>query len=617
MIFGRTGARQANQTPQENAGSGQAAQGGYTQQPGATPWQTAGGTPLAGSYPTQQAGTAYAGYTPGSGQTGGYPGAGAYAQQVQNAYAQQAQNVYAQQGQIPYAQQGQNAYAPQGQNAYAQQAQNAYARQGQTSYAQQAQASYGQGGQRAAYPQAGIPFAQQTAAQNPQQAGVWPGQGSGDYSQAAGGYGAYPGAGQSAGAGYAGGYPGAAPQQTWSGSAGAQGGGYAYSQPVPGQNQGGYTNPYAQMGRNQAQPQQPPEYGSRQIPLNGGGYVPQQVPVKKQPFVFNDGLLILLSAVLLVLFAVGLAVAEARVLLWVFLVLAVGSIAVFFVKPLIAGNKRLCFTIVFAILGVVALVKVTGLLNGSGSGQTQTDPTNQTAGTGSGITSGSTSSGSGQVIDPVTGAVISAVEQPAATATPTAEPTEDTGATDRLETFFYYWSAGMQDEMLDLCAPSWQSGVDNPKTALFGLLANRRPLDYTVEKITGTSESTSRTVTVTSTIDRNNGKDPVKYRLSVLMLKESEQWFVDPQSLKTYEQAETPDPATQATPTPSPEPAASASTILYYNPDGGSKYHLDQNCKSVHAKYLPLKGHFTYGEIDKDQYKNLYPCNVCAAPLRP
>ena len=67
----------------------------------------------------------------------------------------------------------------------------------------------------------------------------------------------------------------------------------------------------------------------------------------------------------------------------------------------------------------------------------------------------------------------------------------------------------------------------------------------------------------------------------------------------------------------SPEPAASANTILYYNPDGGSKYHLDQNCKSIHAKYLPLKGHFTYGEINKDEYKNLSPCNVCAAPLRP
>ena len=158
--------------------------------------------------------------------------------------------------------------------------------------------------------------------------------------------------------------------------------------------------------------------------------------------------------------------------------------------------------------------------------------------------------------------------------------------------------------------------MDNPKTALFGLLANRTPLDYTVEKISGTVDDTSRTVTVTSTIDRNNGKDPVKYRLGVLMVKEDGQWYVDPKSLKTYENAETPDPALEPTPTPTQEPAASPNTVLYYNPDGGSMYHADPNCKSVHAKYLPLKGHFTYAEVNDGKYAELYPCNVCAAPLR-
>jgi hypothetical protein len=118
-------------------------------------------------------------------------------------------------------------------------------------------------------------------------------------------------------------------------------------------------------------------------------------------------------------------------------------------------------------------------------------------------------------------------------------------------------------------------------------------------------------------MDRNNGMDPVKYRLSVLMVKESGDWYVDPQSLKTYDEAETPDPALEATATPSPEPLVNGSTILYYNPDGGTKYHLDPNCKSTHAKFLPFKGHFTYAEVNDDKYKNLSPCNVCAAPLRP
>ena len=107
--------------------------------------------------------------------------------------------------------------------------------------------------------------------------------------------------------------------------------------------------------------------------------------------------------------------------------------------------------------------------------------------------------------------------------TPTPPPQTTSNVTDRLETFFYYWSANRQDDMLTLCAPSWQNKVENAKTALFGLMANRTPKDYAVESVSGTDYDTSRTVTVVSTMDRNNGKDPVRYRELVdtlLMLSE-------------------------------------------------------------------------------------------------
>ena len=200
--------------------------------------------------------------------------------------------------------------------------------------------------------------------------------------------------------------------------------------------------------------------------------------------------------------------------------------------------------------------------------------------------------------------------------TNTPEPEPDNSVTERLQTFFYYWSANRYDDMLTLCSPTWQSKTENPKTALFALMANRTPKDYMVENVSGTEQDSTRTVTVTSLMDRNNGKDPVKYRLSVLMSKEGDVWYVDPRSLKTYEAAETQDPATLPTPTPTLVPAAIPSTVLYYNPDGGTKYHLDQNCKSTHAKYLPMKGHFTYAEVNDPKYASLSPCNVCAAPLR-
>ena len=93
-------------------------------------------------------------------------------------------------------------------------------------------------------------------------------------------------------------------------------------------------------------------------------------------------------------------------------------------------------------------------------------------------------------------------------------------------------------------------------------------------------------------------------------------WYVDPQSLKTYNLAETQDPATAPTPTPSPEPAADANTVLYYNADGGERYHLDAYCRSANEKYLPFKGQFYYSQLTEDKYKELVACNVCGAPLR-
>ena len=56
---------------------------------------------------------------------------------------------------------------------------------------------------------------------------------------------------------------------------------------------------------------------------------------------------------------------------------------------------------------------------------------------------------------------------------------------------------------------------------------------------------------------------------------------------------------------------------LYRNPNGGSNYHLDANCSGVKSQYLPLTGDFTYGDLEKDEFKKLTPCASCGAPVRP
>lgn len=59
------------------------------------------------------------------------------------------------------------------------------------------------------------------------------------------------------------------------------------------------------------------------------------------------------------------------------------------------------------------------------------------------------------------------------------------------------------------------------------------------------------------------------------------------------------------------------STVLYYHPEGGEYYHLDENCRRVHPSYLALKGRFLYSELGEDAYRELQPCEICGAPARP
>ena len=515
------------------------------QQPGYQPTQRVYQTPqVTGSQPPVNGYQSYQ----AAGNTGSQAAPGTYQGAYQNPYAQQ--NQYSQQNQYPQ----QGYFQPQGGYTGAQQA---------NGYPQGAGYPQGNGYQQGAgYPQGG------------------------GYQQPGAGQG-YPYAGgQTPGTSY---IPQTPYQQPYS-TQGYQTQGYPQ----------GY-NAYAQMGQGQQIPVNPRQETNGQVPLNKGGYIPQPVPVRRKPFEMKDADLIVLGAILLILFALGMVIPTMGFLKWVFLLLAIGTSVLLWVKPLVAKNKKICYTIVFALLSIVTVVGfviqkpgTTGMPGGqNGSGQPAA------------VVQG----GATQSAAPTAASVTAEI-----TVTPTPEPQTSTAVTDRLQTFFYYWSANRQDDMLTLCSPSWQSKVENPKTALFGLMANRTPKDYTVESITGTDFDTSRTVTVNSLMDRNNGKDPTRYRLSVIMMKEGEEWYVDPQSLQTFEAAETPDPSITATPAPTAEPETRPDTVLYYNPSGGEYYHRDQNCKRINERYLPLQGHFTYAELGKEKYSKLKPCAICGAP---
>ena len=197
---------------------------------------------------------------------------------------------------------------------------------------------------------------------------------------------------------------------------------------------------------------------------------------------------------------------------------------------------------------------------------------------------------------------------------PAGNMDEDAG--ERVTAFFCDWYQNRFDDMLALCASGWKAKAENPGLELAGILANRTALNMEIIAMSGEPDDTVRTVFVISTVDRNNGTGPSQYFFQIVMEKEADGlWYINPEGLQANGQ---PEPQADPVPESAEEPRdTSGITVLYYSPEGGRYYHADRNCKTIHEQYLPLMGSFTYAELEDEPYKDLQPCSVCGAPLRP
>ena len=203
-------------------------------------------------------------------------------------------------------------------------------------------------------------------------------------------------------------------------------------------------------------------------------------------------------------------------------------------------------------------------------------------------------------------------------------PTVKTESEIVLEKFMERWRRGIVQDMLEYTAPSWQKQFKEreAKQELFWKFGSRTLNEWwQVSAPTGTDSSTARTITIQADLTANGGNRTMQ--MDVLTLFEEGAWYIDPSSLSNGipVEAATPTPDPNVTPTPTPEPTPTPTpgkkTKLYYNKDGGKLYHADANCPSVASKYRPLKGTFTYGDINKSPYSKLKPCEKCGAPKRP
>ena len=470
-------------------------------------------------------------------------------------------------------------YAPQngygqpqyGQQGYADYQQQPYGQQGyQQPYGQQGyQQPYGQQGYQQPYEQQGYqqPYGQQPYQQQPydQQGFVQPG-----------------------------GYQQPYDQQ-------------GYSQPNPAYNQQGYSQQNPQetdLPPEQQYAQYTPD-GQRVYPTSGrSGFRVQPAAHREIPW--DTIAKVLMFGVLPILFILSMVFAWTAVK-WVVLVGAVASIAAMWLRELVTPNARLVLSLLLASAAVVCLVSA--LATNAADNQNPAQP-NQSGQMQQGSTSGNN-------LD----VNLTATDTPNPAPTPTATPVDDSEECyAQLHSFFTLWKNNAISQMVNLTAPSWRSsikgGTDAVTQKLFGeVLTNRTPVSWDFTAITGTSNDIARMVTVRAVINKNNTLGESVYLWKVRMVKEDGVWYVDPATLQSNEQESTATP-TNALATQPVLNTSHPDLLIYYNPEGGTYYHIDPNCESLNPKYRPLSGVIKWSQIEDDPYDKLEQCKRCGAPLR-
>lgn len=389
-----------------------------------------------------------------------------------------------------------------------------------------------------------------------------------------------------------------------------------YQQPYE---QQGYQQPnpaYNQQGYSQQNPQEtdlPPEQqyaqytpdGQRVYPTSGrSGFRVQPAAHREIPW--DTIAKVLMFGVLPILFILSMVFAWTAVK-WIVLVGAVASIAALWLRELVTPNARLVLSLLLASAAVVCLVSA--LATNAADNQNPAQP-NQSGQMQQGSTSGNN-------LD----VNLTATDTPNPAPTPTATPVDDSEECyAQLHSFFTLWKNNAISQMVNLTAPSWRSsikgGTDAVTQKLFGeVLTNRTPVSWDFTAITGTSNDIARMVTVRAVINKNNTLGESVYLWKVRMVKEDGVWYVDPATLQSNEQESTATP-TNALATQPVLNTSHPDLLIYYNPEGGTYYHIDPNCESLNPKYRPLSGVIKWSQIEDAPYDKLEQCKRCGAPLR-
>ena len=311
---------------------------------------------------------------------------------------------------------------------------------------------------------------------------------------------------------------------------------------------------------------------------------------------------------------------------WAFVITSLACIGLMYVlKAFVPNARRVLGVIHTAMIAVVLFaILVSGPLQSDARNQVQPNPQS--------IFSDNTSASIIDMNENLAG------EQEQATPNPGAA----SQAQMKLDQFMAAWATKNYTEMVNLSAPNWVNQFETQRDAetdIFHRSYIRTPVNYQVIDVSGSDTDQTRTITMQATMSRNDGQPSQLYQFQILMIRNNNEWYVDPNSISSpqlvqqtaqqpqadmgaqamAEEADQANDQVQIATTQVAVPQINATrsdTVLYYNQDGGEYYHLDPNCSSIGAKYKPLTASFYYRDVSNDTFKNLKTCPHCNAPKR-
>ncbi len=192
-----------------------------------------------------------------------------------------------------------------------------------------------------------------------------------------------------------------------------------------------------------------------------------------------------------------------------------------------------------------------------------------------------------------------------------------------LDNYLKMWQQQNYEDMVQFTLPSWQAVQTSPARQLSWTHAGWILNGWTIMPTAITSVVDSATIVVTANLTKNTSvKTDLVQEYQAIIQNIDGKWYVDPDSMRSgipVVQA-TPNVATPATDTQVNEPASSPTTNpdlkLWYNPDGGKFYHLEQKCADIKESYYKLMKSFKFSQLSESTFAKLKPCPTCKAPKK-